>query len=73
VDPRAILRIFDHLGLWAPVIAEQIPPLGPANWLRFARMPLTIQFPASPDLWNGSNASELQGCGKALAAPRRLE
>jgi hypothetical protein len=40
-DPGIIRRILDHLGLWAPITTERSQPLGPANWPRYADLPLT--------------------------------
>jgi hypothetical protein len=40
-DPGVIRRILEHLGLWAPIATGRSPPLGPANWPRYADLPLT--------------------------------
>ena len=40
-DPGIIHRILDHLGLWAPLATARSPPLSPANWPRYANLPLT--------------------------------
>jgi hypothetical protein len=40
-DPGVIRRILEHLGLWAPLATERSPPLDPANWPRYADLPLT--------------------------------
>lgn len=37
-DPGVIRRILEHLGLWAPLATERSPPLGPANWPRYANL-----------------------------------
>jgi len=49
-DPGVIRRILEHLELWAPIVTEHSPPIGPANWPRYANLPLTYQFPTAPDL-----------------------
>ena len=40
-DAEVIRRILEHLALWAPLPTERSPPLGPANWPRYAELPLT--------------------------------
>ena len=60
-DPQVIRRILEHLGLWAPLATEQSPPLGPASWPRHVSLPLTYQFPTSPDLPYGKDPLETAG------------
>ena len=40
-DHRVILRILEHLGLWAPETAERAPPVGPKAWPEYASLALT--------------------------------
>jgi hypothetical protein len=47
-DPEIIHRILEHLGRWALEPPERSPPLGPANWLQYADLPLT--YHAVPDI-----------------------
>ena len=57
-DPGVIRRILEHLGLWAPLATERSPPLAPASWPRHANLPLTYQFPISPELPYGKDPLE---------------
>jgi len=40
-DSQVIRRVLEHLGMWAPQVKEQSPPLDSASWPAYASLPST--------------------------------